>query len=295
MSLFDAIKDGWLVPVFAYTVKTGASLDNVRTRMGEYVEQDLANAVDTEQRNAAVFDACQKNAKGLKTLIFCVNVQHSADMAVMFTAEGVPARYIAGSMSAELRQETLQWFANTPGAVLTNCQLITEGVDIPSVECVVMAKPTKSKTLYAQCLGRGTRLAKGAGEFNDSTRLGKDRCILLDITDSIREAGRRAVNAGDIFGLPLPNKELKGVDLNKELTTQKWAMEQAQAGNYKPLNEIALKEQTQAIAIELFAMPAELPGAGMAWLDYGDSFRLPLAKYGDITIVSDTLDRWQAL
>jgi superfamily II DNA or RNA helicase len=239
MSLFEAIRDGWLVPVHAYTVKTGASLDNVKTRMGDFVEHDLADAVDTEQRNAVVFDACQKNAKGLKTLIFCVNVKHSADMAAAFTARGVSAKYIAGCMGDMEKDSILKWFGNTPGAVLTNCQLITEGVDIPSVECVVMAKPTKSKTLYAQCLGRGTRLAKGAWDITESVRLGKDKCILLDITDSIREAGRRAVNVGDIFGLPLPNKELKGVDLNKELTTQKWAMEQAQAGNYQPLKEIA--------------------------------------------------------
>jgi ATP-dependent helicase IRC3 len=292
MSLFEAIEQGWLVPVFPYTIKTGTSLDNVRTRMGEYVERELAQAVDTEARNEEVFDAYQKNAKGLKALIFCVNVQHSADIAACFSAKGVPAEYISGDMKDEKRDGIFNWFAKTPGAVLTNCQLVTEGVDIPSVECVVMAKPTKSKTLYAQCLGRGTRLAKGAWDFTESVKLGKSGCILLDITDSIRDAGRRAVTVGDIFGAPLPTKPLAGVDMNKEVKTQQRAVEEARQGNYKPLGTLS---GTEAIAVELFAMPANLPGSDMAWLDYGDSFRLPIAKHGDITIESDTLDRWSAL
>jgi len=141
-------------------------------------------------------------------------------------------------------------------------------------------------------LGRGTRLAKGAWDYNESVKLGKSGCILLDITDSIRDTGRRAVTIGDIFGAPLPAKKLAGTDMNTEVKNQQRAVQEAREGNYTPLKEISAAD---AVAIELFAMPANIPGATMAWLDYGDSFRLPIAKYGDITIQTDTLDRWTAL
>jgi len=82
------------------------------------------------------------------------------------------------------------------------------------------------------------------------------------------------------------------VDMNKEVKNQQRAIEEARQGNYKPLGTLS---GTEAIAVELFAMPANLPGSDMAWLDYGDAFRLSIAKYGDVTIESDTLDRWTAL
>jgi ATP-dependent helicase IRC3 len=286
MSLAKAIEDGWLVPIHAYTVKTKTSLDGIKTRMGDYAEKELAERVSTDLRNETIFNACQENANGLKTLIFCVNIEHAQKVAEYFNERDVKAKYTAGNLPNDLRKYTLHWFKTTPGAVLTNCQLITEGVDIPSVECVVMARPTKSKTFYCQCIGRGTRLAHGANNYDESVRLGKDRVILLDITDTTSDIGRRAVNVSDIFGAPLPTKELNGCEMLNELKEQQLLMEKARRGEYIG---------TEAIEINLFAMPADLSGAKMAWLDYGDMFRLSLANRGDITILSDTLDRWRAI
>ncbi len=286
MSLGDAIKKGWLVPIYAYTVKTKTNLDGVRTRMGDYAEKELAERVSTDLRNEIVFNACQENAKGCKSLLFCVNIEHARNMAEYFNNNGINAKHIAGNLQQDERRAVLSWFKNTPGAVLTNCQLITEGVDIPSVECIVMARPTKSKTFYAQCLGRGTRLAHGANNYDESVKLGKDRVILLDITDTTSDLGRRAVNISDIFGAPLPTKELMGCEMLKEIEEQQELLEKARRGEYIG---------TEAVPVNLFAMPAQIPKAKMAWLDYGDMFRLSLANHGDITLTSDTLDRWNAI
>jgi len=173
MKLAQAIRDGWLVPVHAWTIKTDTDLSQVRTRMGEYVESELAAAVSTTQRNSLILDAYQKQAHGLKTLIFCVNVEHSVKLSEYFSDAGIPARYVAGTIKKEERADILKWFADTPGAVLTNCQIVTEGVDIPSVECVIMARPTKSATLYAQCLDLDTEVLTPEGfkkekEIHDS-------------------------------------------------------------------------------------------------------------------------------
>lgn len=283
MSLSDAIRQGWLVPVYAYTVRTTTSLDGIKTRMGDYAEGELARAVSTESRNAVIYDAYSKNAKDLKTLIFCVNIEHAEMLANHFDANGVPANHISGKMDMAERTALLDWFATTPGAVLTNCQIITEGVDIPSVECVIMARPTKSKTLYAQCLGRGTRLARGAANYAESVVLGKDRMILLDITDAVSDFGRRAVTISDIFGAPLPTKPLNGVEMLNEIEEQQKAIDAGGTAN------------TEAIEVSLFGTVAQLPGMELTWVDYGGSYRLSLANSGSIAIISDALDRWQAV
>lgn len=286
LSLADAIRDGWLVPIHAYTVQTGTDLDNVRTRGGEYVESDLAKAVNTDERNETIFDAWQRNASGLKTLIFCVDVAHAQELAQFFEYCGTPARWVAGIMKPDERRAVMDWFEQTPGAVLTNCQLVTEGVDVPSVECVVMGRPTKSKTLYAQCLGRGTRLARGAHDYTESVALGKDKLILLDVTDAVSDLGRRAMRVGDLFGLPFPTKALTGQELIREA--------QVQETELRAPTQRRIGIQTTAVAVDLFAKPVNLAGSSLAWVDTGGMLRLPLKDHGVIEVVSDALDRWEA-
>jgi ATP-dependent helicase IRC3 len=285
MSLQQAIEQGWLVPIYAWTVQTKTSLDGVKTRLGDYAEGELAKAVATDDRTQIILEAYQGHANGLKSLIFCVNIEHSIQVADYFNGHGIQAKHVAGNMKKEEREGVLKWFQNTPGAVLTNCQLVTEGVDIPSVECVIMARPTKSKTLYAQCLGRGTRLARGSANYQESVQNGKDRLILLDIVDQTKDVGRRAVNISDIFGAPLPTKPLKGSEMVSEVAVQQQQVENAKQGRFAGI---------EATQVNLFAMAAAIPGAAMAWQDFGDLYRLSLANHGEISIQSDTLDRWSA-
>lgn len=154
--LKQAIADGWLVPIRAFTVKTDVVLDDVHMRAGDYAEKELASKVATDARNATIFDAHQREARDLKTLVFCVDVAHAEQVAEHFSTRGVEARSISGRMDLDERRSAFEWFHGTPGAVLTNCAIVTEGVDIPSVECVVTARPTKSATLF--CLSEDTEI-----------------------------------------------------------------------------------------------------------------------------------------
>jgi ATP-dependent helicase IRC3 len=283
MKLAQAIKDGWLVPVHAWTIKTDTDLSQVRTRMGEYVESELAAAVSTTQRNSLILDAHTKQAHGLKTLIFCVNVEHSVKLADYFNANDIPAKYVAGTVRKDERENILKWFAETPGAVLTNCQIVTEGVDIPSVECVIMARPTKSATLYAQCLGRGTRLAKGAYDYAESVKLGKDRCILLDIADTA-EVGKRAVNVCDLFGSPFPDRPVKGENVLDVVEQQEMEIQ----------DEENAKATAIAESMDLFSGALDIPGTRFSWFGSNQSIRLNLGRHGVVTASSDVLDRWTA-
>ena len=86
-----------------------------------------------------------------------VDVQHAKDLAETFTRNGIPAKAVYGAMSDDERKETLAAFSNGEYSVLTNCQLLTEGFDEPSIDCVIMGRPTQSTALFTQMIGRGTR------------------------------------------------------------------------------------------------------------------------------------------
>jgi len=281
--LGQAIRDGWLVPVHAYTIHTGTDLSDVKKRAGDYAVNDLSDAVDTEERNAAVFEACGKYAPGLKTLVFCVTLKHAEDMANHFAERGREARFISGKMGKEERARLFNWFKATPGAVLCNVQLFTEGVDIPSIEAVALARPTQSATLFAQMLGRGTRLAEGARDYEESRRMGKDKVVVLDVTDSTAKLGKRAVRIGDIFGSPLPTEDVAG-DILEAVEEQEQQVEEQQA--YEAKTVVVRGER-----IDLFAEAEKPAYARLNWLAAGKDLRLSLPDWGAVRITTDALDR----
>jgi ATP-dependent helicase IRC3 len=293
LKIARAIKDGWLVPIRAWTVETGVDISDVGTRQGDFAENELAEAVNTDHRNDVVLDACRKYADGKKTLIFCVDISHAIAMADFFHHEGLEARAVYGTMGQDERRAVMDWFDKTPGAILTNCQIVTEGVDIPSVECVVMARPTKSSTLYAQMMGRGTRLARGSYDYTESVKLGKSECILLDITDSIHDAGKRAVNICDIFGAPLPTKKIDGQNIVEEVEEQERAV-RAEKERVEIETEQMETRRREAIArsVDLFAGSVDIPGSTCQWTGSDSLIRLSLGKHGLITASPDLMDRW---
>lgn len=288
--LIDAIRDGWLVPIEAYTVETGTDLSAVRTRAGEFVESELAAAVNTDDRNRVVLDAWEKHAKGLRTVAFCVDLAHSRSVTDGFRARGIEATSIDGTMESSERGRILAWFRGTPGAVLVNVAILSEGTDIPGIECVLKCAPTKSATRYAQELGRGLRLAPGARDITESVILGKHRCVLLDVTDSTSRVGARAVRIGDLVGLPLKDKVLKGENVLDELARQE--EEQArpkEASGPQRAAPVATKR------VDLFALTTEPPAyADLQWLVTETEWHLPIGRGERVRLTQDMLGMWTA-
>lgn len=264
LSLPDAIRDGWLVPIRAYSIETKTVLDSVTTRGGEYVADDLANTIDVDDRNAAIFDACQRHAPTSRTLIFGVTIKHAASMASFFSARGRPALSVDGTMEMPERRRILKWFAETPSAVLTNCQLIDEGTDVPGIECVANAAPTKSAIRYAQRIGRGTRLARGAHNIQESIALGKSEMILLDITDATGTTSKRAFSVHDLFEMP-KRKPLHGA------LAHKVAEQQAAEEKEEETIREARAAETRSTLVALFGAAEQAktilpPNAAFRWV-----------------------------
>ncbi len=172
-TLPEMVEDGYLVRLRGFRVSTAVDLARVPRGEGlDFPEAELGEAVDVEERNALVARSIQELARDRRTIAFCVTVNHARGLARALNAVGVPAGVVHGAMPAEARARALADFRAGRVAALANVAVLTEGFDDPGVSCVAMARPTRSPGLYAQCVGRGTRLAPG-----------KEDCLILDFVD----------------------------------------------------------------------------------------------------------------
>lgn len=164
--LRDAVKDGYLSQIVARTIPIDIDLTKVKTRVGDFEVTGLVEALEPYLPEIA--KSMVEHAMGRKTVVFLPLVRMAQEFAEMLQNYGFDAREVDGQ--SQDRKETLEWFSRAgKGAVLTNASLLLEGYDCPDIDCVVMLRPTKIRSLYAQCIGRGTRLAPG-----------KKDCLILD-------------------------------------------------------------------------------------------------------------------
>ncbi len=194
------VQDGYLAPLRGYRIATAADLRAVTAGAGDFVVEELAEAVDIEDRNALVARSIQELARDRRTIAFCVTVRHARNLARALNAIGVPAGIVHGQMKPDDRAAELARFRRGDLSVITNVGVLTEGFDDPGVSCIAMARPTRSEGLYAQCVGRGTRLAPG-----------KKDCLVLDFVDL---SDLSLVSLPSLAGLP-PDLDLRGAALDE--------------------------------------------------------------------------------
>jgi DNA repair protein RadD len=158
----ELIKLGFLVPTKTYApVESALNLNGVRTQSGDYVVSELAKRVNTDPLVGDILTQWFKYASGLKTIVFGVDVAHSRHIANEFVKAGIAAEHLDGKTPKNERDAILERLASGKTQVVTNCMVVTEGFDLPSVECIVLARPTKQQGLYRQMVGRGLRPAPG--------------------------------------------------------------------------------------------------------------------------------------
>lgn len=146
------------------------NLDSVQTLAGDFNEKQLGEQMGQESVIDTIVQAYLEHGEERKTIIFAVNVKQTYEIADRLSSYGVKAAGIDGSLPEETRNQLLADFSQGILQVMVNCMILTEGFDEPSVSCIMMARPTKSESLYTQCIGRGTRL------YPD-----KVDCLVLDI------------------------------------------------------------------------------------------------------------------
>ena len=158
----DAREKGWLVPVKTKGVVIEAlDLSQVRIRGGDYVEADLIKAL--AKRDDILYQCALaiRHLEKAKTLIFCSGGDHAESLSSILAAEGLTSAVVTGGTPKEDRRDILKKFEAGEIDCLCNCAVLTEGYDCPSIQRIVMARPTTSDLLYRQMLGRGCRVLPG--------------------------------------------------------------------------------------------------------------------------------------
>lgn len=159
--LTDAIKEGYLCRIMAQTIPLKLDISSVTISGGDYAVGDLGTALDPylEQIAAEMAQRC----KGRKTVVFLPLIKTSQKFRDLLNSHGFRAAEVNGQSTD--RKEVLADFDAGKYNVLCNSMLLTEGWDCPSVDCVVVLRPTKVRSLYSQMVGRGTRLSPGKSDL----------------------------------------------------------------------------------------------------------------------------------
>ena len=173
MDLKTAVERGILVPIRCIRVKTNIDLTDVRINGIKYNSQDLESKLFIPERNQLIVDTYLKYVNGKKTVIFCASVDHAAEIAKLLRDNGVKAEAVSGRDRVEVREKILKDYETGSTNVLCACDLLNEGWDSPHTTVLFMARPTMSKTIYMQQLGRGTRRCPG-----------KDDLLVIDFVDN---------------------------------------------------------------------------------------------------------------
>lgn len=160
-TLPKAIKEGYLSPIKALTIPLKLDLSAVKQQAGDFSSRDLGTALDPYLENIA--DEMIKHCSNRKTVIFLPLVKTSQKFKAILNERGFKAAEVNGS--SQDRAEILEDFENDKYNVLCNSMLLTEGWDCPSVDCIIVLRPTKVRSLYSQMVGRGTRLYEGKEEL----------------------------------------------------------------------------------------------------------------------------------
>lgn len=195
----DFVSDGYLCDLHFEGVVTGMDLSLVNdTRLTgygrDYKVDELSEAVNTERVSCDIFDAWTKHAHDRqRTLAFCVDRAHAKTLFNHFASAGVASGYVDGETPIEERKDTVRRFATGEIRILFNILVFTEGFDLPSIDCILLARPSKSPSLLTQMIGRGTRIAED-----------KTNCLVIDVAHSHRvKQNRRGeiVHAGSLIDL----------------------------------------------------------------------------------------------
>ena len=281
-NIIDMIKEGWLSPLSGYRLHTDVDLSTVKIVRGDFAEGELGKAVNIDARNEAIVEAYEKFLSGRQTVVFCVSVDHANAVSDAFNKKGYKSACVVGSTETEVRRDILKQFKEQRVNILSNCMVLTEGFDEPAISGIIMARPTQSKLLYTQAIGRGTRL------YPD-----KEDCIVIDIADVTK--GKTPVGLPSLMGLPSEfNLEGKQAHEVAEQFSRLGDTAPGEVVKVRSLDDLSLAWER----IDLFALPEPDPMllaySTFTWVGVGDGhYSLSLGSGTSVHVEQDTLSRWR--
>lgn len=249
--IIQMIAEGYLCDIEALAIDSDLDLGRVKTRGGDYSDSDLGAELVRSGALDVAATAYKRYAADRKGIAFTPTVATAEALAAELRGHGITAEHISGAMRHDDRTAVLDRLRTGDTQVVTNCAVLTEGFDEPSVSTVLMARPTQSPVLFVQSVGRGLRPYPG-----------KDKALLLDVAGA--SDGNGLMTIADLAGLP-PGSVKPGETL-------------AEAAE-----RIAVAANKQATARALHARKIDLfKRSQLRWLPVGEAFILPI---GEITML----------
>lgn len=278
-----AIREGYLCPIVQKSVEVAdIDLSDVKTTAGDLNAGQLAAIMEAEGALHGIAAPLAREIGTRPTILFTASVEQAKALASILDGYGIRASEVNGETPREIRSERLDDFRTGKIRVLANCAVLTEGFDAPETACVAMARPTKSRSLYTQCVGRGTRLAPGKAD-----------CLVLDF---VGNAGRhRLINPLDVLaGKPLPEDLAERArQLAEEGKPSEEALAQAEAeaierereAERRRAREAKIRAEVayRASFVDPFGIvsrepPPGAPGASHAQLEYLERMGVDVSK-----------------
>jgi len=234
---------GYLVPMQYYTVQTQLGLDQLKMSAGDFQVKALSTVMNYAPVRELTLRAWQEKGYGKKTIVFCAGVDHAHRLAEEINQLG--ARAVAIDGKTQDRKSLLAEFQQGKIDVITNYGVLTEGFDDPTVECILMARPTTSPLVYNQCIGRGLRVSPQ-----------KTTCTVIDIVD--RNTHQLQYGASELAGLPRHWRSNGRDPFRENQALQKIRVTCPEA--FLRIQQAESLEQVQSI---LMALPADVVTAGL--------------------------------
>lgn len=192
-----AIEQGYLVPPTGLTVRIKAldALNEIKNVAGDFHQGDLADLMEAAVEYTV--DAIELHARDRRSIVFAASVAAAEQITSMLNDRGVlRAATTVGSMSYEERQPVYEKFRNGELDALVTVMVLSEGADFPMCDCVVMARPTRSRVLYSQMVGRALRLHEG-----------KSDALVLDLSGTTRQM--KLIHLSElVHGMGIDNKDV---------------------------------------------------------------------------------------
>jgi len=206
--ILDAINDGWLVPIDQQFVSVGGlDFSDIRTTAGDLNGADLASVMESEKNMQGVTGASIQIIGNKRAILFTCSVKQAEQAAEIFNRHkpGMAA-WVCGKTNKDDRRAMLDRFKSGETQVMCNCGVLTEGFDDPGVEVIIMGRPTKSRSLYAQMAGRGTRPLDGLVDPLETPEerreaiaaSSKASCLIVDFVGN--SGKHKLMSSADILG-----------------------------------------------------------------------------------------------
>jgi len=193
----DLINRGRLAKPIYYAPPQMADFDDVKITAGDYQKDEIAERMDKPHITGDAIEHYKRICPNAKAVAFCTSVKHAENVASDFRTFGIPSRSIDGSLSDIERKQRIDDLESGKIQVLTSCDLISEGFDLPSIEAAIMLRPTMSLSVWVQQAGRALRIA-----------LNKTHAYIIDnVGNSLRHGPIEYINEWSLDGIPKKNKK----------------------------------------------------------------------------------------